>query len=497
MVVPGSTLIALLAVSPSFAQPLGELRQPIIYGEDDRRQVYEVEGALLQSLARQSVVALVSPRSLSYDSSGGVSIHAPSLGEAYNLCSGEAFANEPSLAFCTGVLIDDDLIATAGHCLGRAPEETTASCRSLALVFDYLYDAAGQLAPISADDVYRCRRVVTWGGSAEVAPDFGVIQLDRPVRAGLSPALFAPGEVAIGQRVNVIGFGSGLPAKIDSSASIIQSPPDGEYFTAQTDTFGGNSGSPLFDDAGQIVGLNVAGQPDWMTVGLCTAAVHATEGDEFHQRASRVLASICDSGWPSPRLCGTNPACGDGVCSPTEYCPGDCPAADCGDRVCEGGEPMYCRTDCPSFVEVPPEWICPPEYYGDRLGCDCDCGARDIDCDNPFQELYNCRPDSFCNAEGACERYTSTPTEPEETSSLLDEPSNNGRPVSADAPRPGDDLIVDERDLIMVPTATDVAESDDGGCAIAPRGNGAGGVASLFLLSLCALRRLGGRRRFA
>ncbi len=449
--------------------------------------MYEAESELLRGLARQSVAAFVSPRSLSYDTNGQVSIHAPTLGEVYNLCDGESFADEPNLAFCSGVLVDDDLIATAGHCLGDSAEQAFESCRTLAVVFDYLYEAVGELAPLSADDVYRCRQVVAWSPASSPEADFGVIQLDRPVRPGLSPAPFAAAEVTLGQHVNVIGFGAGLPAKIDAGATATINTSFGEYFTAATDTFAGNSGSPVFSDAGQLIGLHVAGQSDWMEVGFCTAAVHTDEGDEIHQRGSSVLAGICGSGWPSARLCGTTAACGDGFCSADEYCPADCPLPSCGNGLCEGDEPYTCSTDCPSYVEVPAEWICPDEYYGDRLGCDCNCGAKDIDCDNPFQVVLNCSSSAFCNSQGECERPGSASASPDESDEGLEGAIIDGRPVSAGEPRPGDELIVDERALPS-PAVMKKAESD-GGCSIASRHPAATRLAPGLLLALYWRRR--------
>lgn len=475
--------------STARAESIGELRQPIIYGEDDRRQVYEVEDERLRALARESVAAFVSPRALSYDATGQVSIHAPTLGQSAGLCSGEAFADEPSLAFCSSVLIDDDLVATAGHCLGASRSEAFVNCRSLAVVFNYLYDAAGQLAPLTAEDVYRCRRVVAWTPGNNVDPDFAVVQLDRSVRPGLSSAPFAPSEVEVGQHIHVIGFGAGLPAKIDSGAVATLNSPFSEYFTGATDTFGGNSGSPIFDDAGQLLGLHVAGQPDWTSMGFCTAAARTDQGDELHQRASSVLAEVCGSGWPSPRLCGTPAACGDGVCSSGEPCSADCPVARCGDRFCEGDEPLHCDSDCPSFAAVPPSWTCPAEYYGDQLGCDCNCGARDIDCDNPFQEVLNCGAGAFCDVDGACARPSSSSPDEDDAFNWYssDGLAPDGTPPSSDEEDELDDLIIDERDL-AAPPAMQRAGSD-GGCAISSRLAAAQTLAPWLLLALYVRRR--------
>lgn len=490
LAIPVPLVLALLcAVAPSAAQSTGELRQPIINGEDDRREVYDVESEVLRARARQSVVALASPRSLGYEAGGLVSVNGPTLGEAQGLCSGEAFAEQPILAWCSGVLVDDDLVATAGHCLGSSLLDATLTCRELALVFGFLYAAEGQLAQLSVDDVYRCRSVAVWSQSDDPnAPDLAVVQLDRPVVGGLAPASFAEVEAELGQRVNLIGFGSGLPAKVDSGGVVTRTAGLGEYFRADTDTFGGSSGSALFDDAGRVLGLHVRGELDWSSTGQCTYAVRGGLGFESHQRASSVVQALCDASWPSPRLCGTEAVCGDAICSPAEACPNDCPPARCGDGRCEGAEPGVCDVDCPSFQAVPSGWICPPAYYGDRLGCDCGCGARDVDCDDPGEQVLGCVTGATCDERGVCLRFGSAGMDAEVEAEKVPwrGPDDDARGDSE--PQPYDDLLVDERDL-QDESNVEVAKRAGGGCALAVAPGSERWVGLLLLLLLLRRRR--------
>ena len=39
------------------------------------------------------------------------------FGTAYGLCDDKLFRNQPIGAFCSGFLVADDIIATAGHCV--------------------------------------------------------------------------------------------------------------------------------------------------------------------------------------------------------------------------------------------------------------------------------------------------------------------------------------------------------------------------------------------
>jgi hypothetical protein len=84
----------------------------------------------------------------------------------------------------------------------------------------------------------------------------------------------------------------------------------------------------------------------------------------------RLAAAVCGAGWPSLRLCGTLPACGDGVCDAAEPpgCPSDCPAPRCGDSLCEPPERGACPEDCSPFEDVPESWVGDPADYRARIG---------------------------------------------------------------------------------------------------------------------------------
>jgi len=231
------------------------------------------------------------------------------------------------------------------------------------------------------------------------------VQLDRPATPAREVAPISTLPLSVGQRVSVIGFGAGLPAKVDQGAEITDVTTYRHYFGATTDTFGGNSGSPVFDEQGMLVGLHTRGQPDWESDRVCQRVARPESGYEDQQRVGDPLVALCEAGWPSPRLCDIDPTCGDQVCSPgesSESCPDDCPEAVCGDGYCEGSEPVECASDCEG-PEAPAGWICPAEYYRDRAGCDCDCGARDLDCEDPLESVLNCSEGQVCNADGRCD----------------------------------------------------------------------------------------------
>ena len=323
---------------------LAENEQSIVYGADDRRDVYDDSQTPLRAIARTAVVALVPKGRLQRPATGEILFSATPLSSTYQLCKGQRFADQPTLADCTGVLIDSDLIVTAGHCVEKQ------ECTDFHYVFDYFYRASGELEPVSANDVYGCRALV----SQEISDrngrqiDYAVIQLDRAV-SGRTPLKLRSTAAADAEPLTVIGTGSGLPIKIDRGARVIAAREgERDYFMLEADTFEGSSGSAVVDREGALLGILVRGGTDYVEqegqdcqiVNALDAATPGTlaDGKLGHEEATyltRAVEGACSKGFPSPTLCGRAGSCGDDFCSTSETresCPRDCDS--CAKGVC-------------------------------------------------------------------------------------------------------------------------------------------------------------------
>jgi hypothetical protein len=344
---------------------LDESAQAIIYGNDDRLEVYQHPDPILRGLAQSSAVALIPRNRFGRAANGDFVLYTQSLAGAFNVCADQRFADELAAADCSGVLIDDDLVLTAAHCF-----QSDQACERYSFVFDYWYRDVGDLEPFGWGDIYSCRRVVSRTLSVRTAVpriDYAVVQLDRKP-LGRTPVALRMTPLNEGDSVATIGCVSGLPAKIDSGGRVLDSrSPDLDYFQLDSDTFQGSSGSGVFDRSGRLAGVLVRGGEDYRDIpdGACQVPNVVTElgvddgglplklaadggmltvdGEEATYVA-RVVEGVCGTGWPSPRLCSTSARCGDGICSVAETRT-DCPA-DC---ACMSGECL----DGGSYVAAP------------------------------------------------------------------------------------------------------------------------------------------------
>lgn len=249
------TIILALMLTTSFAQA----KTKVIYGEDNRLDIFETVNPMHLELA-QSTAAMISRNSM--DTDGDVTTITGSTLADRGICASERFAEQLTAANCSGFLVGPDLLVTAGHCI-----TSQADCRNSDWVFGFAVTSGEQERTsfeVKTSDVYSCKEILERDLSRSNNNDYALIRLDRKVTDRQYLTVRSEGKVEQGTEIVVIGHPTGLPTKVADGA-IVRNNSNSIYFSANLDTYGGNSGSAVFNaETGTVEGILVRGENDYV-----------------------------------------------------------------------------------------------------------------------------------------------------------------------------------------------------------------------------------------
>src|SRR4051812_43602771 len=223
---------------------LGDKQQAFINGSDDRLEYFELTDPAQRAALAEFPVALMPASNLRALTSGDAA-GIESWGELDELCDDAPFRAELAASFCSGVLVDWNLVLTSGHCIDLVP------IQALRVVFGYYYVAPGKLALSNADAYPVAEVVVSRRDPAEADQrlDFAWLRLQSAVKAPHRPvAVYTqPPGPALGDSIISIGAGGGVPIKLDAGGHVQETRDAyGDYFVADTDTSEGSSGGGAY-----------------------------------------------------------------------------------------------------------------------------------------------------------------------------------------------------------------------------------------------------------
>jgi hypothetical protein len=240
----------------------------VIYGEDNRIDVYQNTNPLYAELA-SSTAGMVAKYMFEAKDEEHLGLkYNTTLEKGLNVCPSERFANQPLIANCSGFLVGDDILVSAGHCFkGHA----ATSCDTHVWVFGLEMNSSDDIDTdmIPKKNIYKCKNII----KAELTrnEDYAIIQLDRKVEGRKPLEYRTSGKIPNNAELVVIGHPSMLPTKIADGGTVLKNN-DHFQFTTSLDTFQGNSGSAVFNaQTGVLEGILVSGKTDY---------IPSVEGDE-------------------------------------------------------------------------------------------------------------------------------------------------------------------------------------------------------------------------
>lgn len=229
----------------------------VIYGEDNRKDVFESRDSVLVELSR-STAAMIGTQNLKAARGGEIEISAGTL-ESRGICQKERFSQQISAADCSGFLVAPNVLVTAGHCI-----KTQYDCSNNKWVFDYKVDHSEQGSiNVPSSSVYSCKKIIARSLDQTTKDDWAVIELNREVKDRKPLTFRRTGKIRKGTSIAVIGHPTGLPTKIADGAKVRSHAA--KFFVANLDTYGGNSGSAVFNlKTGEVEGILVRGENDYV-----------------------------------------------------------------------------------------------------------------------------------------------------------------------------------------------------------------------------------------
>lgn len=255
----------------------------VIYGEDNRSNIYDTEDQKLIKLSKSIAVMTYNYKlRKNRDDSNYYKYSKTPAFVSYDICDDEPFAKEFILGNCTGFLIAKDTLITAGHCLS-----TQETCTNTSWVFDQVTSNG----LVKKSNTFKCKKIIQTGVNVSKAnhfyQDYTVLELEEKPSEANRPYLELSEEALhLGDSLYTIGSPFGTPLKFADDgyitsltsleSSIIEYARQAgdedrhyplkvdEYFMTNLDTFSGNSGSPIFSSrSGKVVGLLSSGSIDW------------------------------------------------------------------------------------------------------------------------------------------------------------------------------------------------------------------------------------------
>jgi len=225
-----------------------------IWGKDKRKDFYEIEDEQIKKNA-ECTAAILFKESLIESGKDFSMVKVKNYGKTFNLSDYESFHDQYMIdgRVCTGFLVAEDVVATAGHCANNK------NVTDLHFVFGFrMQDPTTPVIRIPKSNIYKGVKLAhSTYDHKRIGSDWSLVQLDRKVE-GQTTVKLSEKNIFCDQSVYVLGHPCGLPLKYAPGADIHDVGEDS--FGANLDIYMGNSGSPIFNSqTHEVIGIVVRG----------------------------------------------------------------------------------------------------------------------------------------------------------------------------------------------------------------------------------------------
>jgi len=236
------------------------LASQAIYSIDDRHFVDNFSKPKISELS-QSVALIVNKEMVTKKFLSSL-ISAKHLydQDGTNICRDELFANHFSVNSCTGFLISDDLLVSAGHCFMSQND-----CANKNIVFNVrASNESINGYKVSSSSVYECKEILQSVFDSDGIQDYSVIRLKKKVVGRKPLKIRKNGKIHKSDKVFMLGHPMGM-ALVKTGDAFVNDDSLEHSFKATLDSFEGNSGSPVFNaKTFEVEGILVRGEEDFL-----------------------------------------------------------------------------------------------------------------------------------------------------------------------------------------------------------------------------------------